>query len=163
MLRVKDAVPEDLERILEIYRFAQDFMIQSGNPTQWGHVYPNPELIASDIRQKVCKVIFDETGIHGVFTLFDRPDPTYGKIEDGAWVNDAPYVTIHRVAGDGQVHGLFQCAADYGKSLCKNVRVDTHPDNLVMQRQITKNGFVRCGIIHVADGSPRIAYQWTAP
>jgi len=163
MLSVRDAVPEDFERIMEIYRFAQDFMIRTGNPTQWGHAYPSPELVQEDIRQKACKVICDETGIHGVFAQFDQPDPTYAKIEDGAWLNDAPYVTIHRVAGDGQVHGLFQCAANYGKSRCQNVRVDTHPDNLVMQRQITKNGFVKCGTIHVADGSPRFAYQWVAP
>ena len=26
------------------------------------------------------------------------------------------YVTIHRLAGDGRVHGLFQCAADHCKS-----------------------------------------------
>ena len=28
-----------------------------------------------------------------------------------------------------------------------------------MQHVLESNGFTRCGIIHVADGSPRIAYQ----
>ena len=28
-----------------------------------------------------------------------------------------------------------------------------------MQHLLEKNGFTRCGIIHVADGTPRIAYQ----
>ena len=28
-----------------------------------------------------------------------------------------------------------------------------------MQHLLEKNGFARCGIIHVADGSSRIAYQ----
>jgi hypothetical protein len=28
-----------------------------------------------------------------------------------------------------------------------------------MQRVFEKNGFQRCGIIHVEDGTPRIAYQ----
>ena len=28
-----------------------------------------------------------------------------------------------------------------------------------MQHLLESNGFVRCGIIHIADGSPRIAYQ----
>jgi hypothetical protein len=31
-----------------------------------------------------------------------------------------------------------------------------------MQRLIEKSGFKKCGIIHVRDGSPRIAYHWTA-
>ena len=29
-----------------------------------------------------------------------------------------------------------------------------------MQHLLEKNGFVRCGIIHLADGAPRIAYQF---
>ena len=33
--------------------------------------------------KKVCKVIYDETGIHGVFALFDGAEPTYAHIEEG--------------------------------------------------------------------------------
>lgn len=50
-------------------------------------------------------MIYDETGIHGVFALFDGAEPTYAHIEEGEWLNDEPYVTIHRLAGDGRVHG----------------------------------------------------------
>lgn len=88
--------------------------------------------------------------------------PTYQYIENGAWLNDAPYVTIHRIAGDGRTHGILRCAADYCKSISANVRIDTHENNTTMQRQIEKNGFKRCGTIYVEDGSPRIAYHWTA-
>ena len=28
-----------------------------------------------------------------------------------------------------------------------------------MQKVLEENGFTKCGIIHVADGTPRIAYQ----
>ena len=41
----------------------------------------------------------------------------------------------------------------------KSLRADTHADNKIMQHLLEKNGFTRCGIIHVADGTPRIAYQ----
>ncbi|MBE6046792.1 MAG: N-acetyltransferase, partial [Clostridiales bacterium] len=58
--------------------------------------------------------------------------------------------------------GIFRCAANYCKSISPNVRIDTHENNTTMQRQIEKAGFERCGIIYVEDGSPRIAYQWTA-
>ena len=37
--------------------------------------------------------------------------------------------------------------------------VDTHADNKVMQHLLESEGFTRCGIIHVEDGTPRIAYQ----
>ena len=40
-----------------------------------------------------------------------------------------------------------------------HLRIDTHEDNIVMQHLIIKNGFRKCGIIHIADGSPRIAYE----
>ena len=42
---------------------------------------------------------------------------------------------------------------------CESLRADTHADNKIMQHLLEKNGFTRCGIIHVADGTPRIAYQ----
>ena len=159
-LRIRGGSDADFARIMEIYRYAQNFMIQNGNPTQWGHAYPSEELIRSDLRQNACKVIYDENGIHGVFALFEDTEPTYVHIEGGDWLNDAPYLTIHRIAGDGQVHGLFQCAADYCKGLSRNIRIDTHGDNRIMQSLIEKNGFQKCGIIHVRDGTPRIAYQW---
>ena len=49
---------------------------------------------------------------------------------------------------------------DYCKEDFDNLRIDTHDDNKKMQHLIEKNGFIRCGIIYVYDGSPRIAYQY---
>ena len=46
---------------------------------------------------------------------------------------------------------------------CDSLRADTHADNKIMQHILEKNGFARCGIIHVADGTPRIAYQKLTP
>lgn len=134
MMNVRIADLKDFEKIMKIYKYAQDYMIQSGNPTQWGHFYPDEELIRSDIHQNACKVIYDENGIHGVCALFEGADPTYEHIEDGNWLNDKPYLTIHRLAGDGQVHGLFQCVADYCKNISRNIRVDTHANNRIMQK-----------------------------
>ena len=42
---------------------------------------------------------------------------------------------------------------------CESLRADTHADNKIMQHLLEKNGFARCGIIHVEDGTPRVAYQ----
>ena len=163
MLQIRNADSADLEQIMRIYRYAQDYMIRSGNPTQWGHTYPDAKQIRSDISQNACRVLYDENGIHGVFALFEGAEPNYARIEDGSWLNDEPYITVHRLAGDGQVHGLFLCAMQYCKGLSQNIRVDTHADNRIMQKLIEKSGFVRCGTIYIReDGTPRIAYQWTA-
>ncbi len=161
MLHIRPATIEDLDTIMAIYRIAQDFMIETGNPNQWRHEHPARELILEDIRRGICHVICDDTGIHGIFALCRGEDPTYRKIEDGAWLNDWPYVTIHRIAGDRKVHGIFTCAMDYCKNITGNIRIDTHEDNKVMQHVLSKHGFSRCGIIYLLNGQPRIAYQWT--
>ena len=51
MLKVRRAAEADFPEIMEIYRHAQDFMIQTGNPNQWGHFYPGPELVGNDIKE----------------------------------------------------------------------------------------------------------------
>ena len=38
-MHIRKSRIEDLKEIMEIYRAAQDFMIESGNPDQWGHFY----------------------------------------------------------------------------------------------------------------------------
>ena len=42
MLTIRDAEEKDFARIMEIYRSAQDYMIRSGNPNQWGRFNPPP-------------------------------------------------------------------------------------------------------------------------
>ena len=162
MLQIRDASIDDYNRITAIYRFAQDFMIESGNPNQWAHSYPDAEIIKKDIQDGMCKVIYDETGLHGVFVISEGEEPTYECIENGEWLNDGPYVTIHRLASDGEVHGVFKLVSNYCKKRFRNVRADTHADNKIMQKQMEKNDYSKCGIIYVEDGSPRIAYHWAS-
>ena len=157
---IRKARIDDINQIMKIYRIAQDFMIASGNPDQWGHSYPSEDLIKEDISKEACYLICDDDCPHGVFALFNGDEPTYQHIEDGVWINDEEYITVHRIASDGKVHGIFKCAVEYCKGISDNIRIDTHDSNEVMQRQIEKNGFERCGTVYVRDGSPRIAYQW---
>lgn len=48
-MHIRKAGIDDLKNIMEIYGIAQDFMIESGNPNQWGHRYPGEDLIRDDI------------------------------------------------------------------------------------------------------------------
>ena len=161
-MNIRKASIDDLNLIMDIYRSAQDFMIESGNPNQWGHFYPSEDLVKEDIAKGVSYLICDDfDNPHGVFALFEGLEPTYQYIENGNWLNDAPYITLHRIASDGKLRGIFRFAIEYCKTLSDNIRIDTHENNLIMQGQIKKNGFMKCGIIYVVDGSPRIAYQWS--
>ena len=160
-MTIRKATPSDLEEIIKIYHTAKAFMISTGNKSQWLNGYPQRELLEEDIAKGYCHV-YEDHGIHGVFALIEGEDPTYREIEDGQWLNNKPYGTIHRIGSDGTVKGVLAAAVDYCKTICPVLRIDTHYDNKVMQHLVTKNGFRRCGIIHLADGSPRIAYQYTS-
>ncbi len=160
MLEIRKATSSDYHSIMAIYEIAREFMRNTGNPNQWKNTNPTPEQVKQDISNQNCHVIYDAAGIHGVFALCEGIDETYLYIEDGAWLNDDEYVTIHRIASDQTVPGIFKCAMDYCKALYKNIRIDTHEDNKVMQHLIEKNGFERCGVIYLKNGEPREAYQY---
>ena len=156
---IRQAASSDLSRIMVIYAHARRFMAEHGNPTQWGNTRPTEADISARIARNELFVLEDSDGIHGVFAFILGEDPTYHVIENGHWLSDAPYGTIHAVASDGCTHGLLTQVAAYCLQATRHLRIDTHPDNLIMQHVITKNGFTKCGIIHVADGSPRFAYE----
>ena len=158
MYQIRKANKEDLPKIQTIYAYARDFMARSGNPTQWGATHPQVSQLEEDIRMGNLYVVWDERGIHGVFAFILGDDPTYEYIENGAWHYHSDYGTIHRVASDGS-GGLFAAVLAYCRNHAAYLRIDTHRDNKPMQHVIEKNGFQRCGIIFVADGSPRIAYD----
>ena len=69
-----------------------------------------------------------------------------------------PYGTIHRIAGDGS-GGVLAAAVSFGKTRINHIRIDTHHDNKIMQKAVAKQGFRRSGIIYLANGDPRIAYD----
>lgn len=156
--QIRKAQWEDLPRIEEIYANARKFMAETGNPNQWGNTTPVTSLLEDDIRKGDLYVMTYEDTIHGVFYFYIGIDPTYGVIEDGQWRSDSPYGTIHRIAGDGS-GGVLATAVAFGKERIRHLRIDTHEDNKIMQRAIAKQGFQRSGIIHLANGSPRIAYD----
>ena len=157
---IRKATPHDLPRIREIYEMARQFMRKNGNHSQWGKGDEPENLTEDDIRQGNLYALTDNAGeIHAVFVFMIGEDPTYLEIEQGNWISDEPYGVVHRVASDGTVHGVLAHIMDYCKGQMPHLRIDTHEDNKVMQHVIEKCGFVRCGVIYVSDGTPRIAYE----
>ena len=165
----RGAVRGDLPQILQIYAHAREAMAASGNPTQWGNEFPRESMIEDDIANQRTMLLVDTYRLFvdvvngqllGVFAFILGVDPTYQVIEDGAWLNDTlPYGTIHRLASSGKSKGVASAVIEWCLEHCQSLRADTHADNQIMQHLLEKNGFTRCGIIHVADGTPRIAYQ----
>jgi len=155
---IEKANLSQLPPIMTIYENARRFMAQSGNPDQWGMTHPTEAMIRQDIAQGKCHVLLNGAEILAVFYFSVENDPTYGYIE-GAWLNDAPYGVIHRIAVGDSGRGVAAKCFDFALAHCENIRIDTHEKNIPMQRCLAKNGFLRCGIIYLENGDSRIAYQ----
>ena len=163
-MTVRKAVREDLARIHFIYDRARELMRASGNPTQWGDSYPPKALTESDVEGGLLYVIEardlpdQKPEIYGVFAFFPSGDAIYNIIE-GKWLNNSPHSAIHRVASSGERRGILSACVEFCLSLSSNLKIDTHPDNKIMQHQLAKAGFAFCGTITMPDGSPRLCYQ----
>ena len=158
---VRKATHNDLNTILSIYESARRFMNLSGNPNQWGKTNPPRERTEEDIKENNLFVVEADNEILAVFYYNFADDPTYKMIYDGAWLNDRPYGVIHRIAVSDKARGrgVSKICFDFAYNDCKNLKIDTHKDNIPMQRALAKYGFTQCGIIHLLNGAERIAFQ----
>ncbi|MCI5957958.1 MAG: GNAT family N-acetyltransferase [Clostridiales bacterium] len=159
-MRIRLMEPGDLEAALALYEGARRFMASEGNAVQWAGGYPQPELIEQDVARRQAYVCEKNGHIYAAFVLALGDEPTYRVIK-GAWKNNRPYGTLHRVASTGERRGMADVIVRWAFEKIRNLRGDTHALNLPMQRAFERNGFERCGVIWVADGTPRIAYQKT--
>ena len=158
---IRLAEEKDMEEILRVYDTARAFMRANGNTKQWVNGYPQRELLESDIANQNLFVMEEDGAVRAVFAFILGNDPTYDYIEDGQWLNDKPYGTIHRIGGDGTIHGVLAKALAFALQSTYEVRADTHADNHPMQRALARNGFARCGVIYLENGDPRVAYHYS--
>ncbi len=160
-MEIKHCTINEIDKIMQIYDTARNFMRQTGNLNQWINGYPQKELVLEDINLNRFYGVYDNGELVGVFMMLVGNDPTYQKIYNGNWLNDEEYAVIHRIATVLHGKGIAKACYDFALSKCKNLRIDTHSDNLVMQRSLQKNGFKYCGVIYLLNGDPRLAYQKT--
>ena len=158
-MQIRKTVEGDLCRIGEIYESAKRFMRESGNPTQWNSGTPNIETARADMQKGIGYVAEENGEIVATFMFSLDGEPTYAKIYDGAWLSEAPYGVIHRIAVKYHGRGIVDFCFSECYRLCPNLKIDTHRDNIPMQRVLARAGFEYCGIIHLDDGSERLAYQ----
>ena len=158
-MTIRKTTYADVFEAAKIYDMAREFMRKSGNLEQWSSGHPNAEDIERDIADSSSYVCVEDDEIVAVFFFKVCEDPTYKKIYEGEWKKDGEYAVIHRVAVKYNGHGLADKIYAHCFALHPNIRIDTHRDNIPMQRSLAKNGFEYCGIIYIDDGSERLAYQ----
>lgn len=159
-MEIRKTTYQDIDTIMRILDEARDIMRDSGNMSQWIEGYPTRAIIEDDASRGNSYVCVEGEHIVGTFAFIKGPDETYAHIYEGAWTDDnAPYYVVHRMGSTHDSHGIFAAAMNYCFSVTDNLRIDTHRDNLIMQHNLLKHGFRYCGIIYLADGSERLAYQ----
>lgn len=171
---IRKARPEDMAEIMKVMDVAKGIMRSSGNMHQWTDGYPSEDVILSDMEKNggfVIEEVMVSTNSHdgehqspceivGYFAFLSSPEPTYAGIYEGKWLDDVqPYHVVHRIASYPEIHGIFSSIMDFCFSNDTNIRIDTHRDNTIMQHNVEKHGFTYCGIIYLANGDERLAYQ----
>lgn len=156
---------EHLGQIMEIIGEAQAFFRQNGID-QWQDGYPNREVIVGDIAAGNSYVVLQAGEVAATAALVFGGDPNYAEIYEGRWLSSLDYGALHRIAVRSKYKGQGVAALIIEEmvTLCLergvgSMRGDTHRDNLPMQRMLQKNGFTPCGVIFLADGSPRVAFE----
>ncbi|SFU64680.1 Ribosomal protein S18 acetylase RimI [Clostridium sp. DSM 8431] len=155
----------DLVQVMKIIKQAQEFLKEKAID-QWQNNYPNENVISTDIENGESYVLEDEGKIIGTTVVTFAGEKTYDKIYEGKWLSNGNYGAIHRIAIDNRYkgHGAAHKIIKFAEEICieKNIyslKVDTHEDNIPMQKMLKKNGFKNCGVIYLEDGSKRIALE----
>ena len=158
---IRPAQFQDFDTIQEIYARARQFMAEAGNPRQWNTTWPPAALVREDIEQGRNYVCCCGDEIVAVFVfLAPYDDATYHQIFDGAWLSDTPYGVVHRIAVSGTAKGVGMYCLNWAFEQFPHLRIDTHGDNVPMQKLVTKCGFTHCVTIYVEeDNDPRLAYE----
>ena len=155
-MEIRKSRIEDIEKMMCVIHEAQESMCANGIP-QWQDGYPNEEVISRDIKTGNSYVLVENENVIGT---------AYDYIEDGKWLNDHPYVVVHRIAISKDYKGK-DCARQLmafaesvaGMHHLHDIRIDTHHQNLPMRKFLSKLGYHACGTIYLKNGDKRIAYQ----
>lgn len=159
-MMIRKATYEDIPQMMDIFRRARLIMRACGNMHQWNESYPSEEIIRKDIDEGCSYLLCDEKDeIIATMAFIEGPDPTYSRIYEGEWTDDDPYFVIHRIAVREPGHNAARQLLDWGFSRSGCIRIDTHRDNVIMHHILKIYGFTRCGVILLANGDPRDAYQ----
>lgn len=153
---IRKALPADVSAILDIIGDAKE-LLRRNNSSQWQDPdgYPGRAVILDDIKQARLYVNIRHNRPAGVVCLAEGEDESYATI-DGAWLNDRPYNTIHRLAikkefyrqGVAKELIAYAVAAVLSRGLY-DLRADTARENVAMNNLLVGSGFIRCGTIRL--------------
>lgn len=155
----RKSVEKDLSQIEEIAENAKLLLKQEG-VSQWQKgTYPDRERFLQDIEEGIGYVVEEADELVAVCAVTFTEEPAYCNLS-GSWLIDSSvYATIHRSAvsykhiGKHVITFLFDSVSSLAKDQnFKSIRIDTHPDNLRMQKALERSGFIKCGELFLTSG-----------
>ena len=141
-MEFRQAKISDLDQIVEIIELSKKYLKET-KVDQWQDGYPAKEDLRRDIESGNSYVLTNKDEIVATTVISLDGESTYNKYKG---------------------KGIFKELIKEAESLALNndifsIKIDTHRDNVSMQRAVVKNNFKRCGIIYLEDGSERIAFE----
>jgi len=135
---------------------------QSG---QWQHHEPSLQTIEEDIRLGQFFGLFQKDQLVGTCSLL-RNEPSYEILTHGAWLNEEPYIVIHRFVIDSSLHRLG-LGSQFLRAIealalqegVYNIRLDTHRLNIPMTKLLEKNHYLECGEAFIKGAGSRVVYH----
>ena len=164
-MEFRQANISDLDQIVEIIELSKKYLKET-KVDQWQDGYPAKEDLRRDIESGNSYVLTNKDEIVATTVISLDGESTYNSIFNGEWITNEEYIVMHRVAVHDKYKGkgIFKELIKEAESLALNkgissIKIDTHRDNISMQRAVIKNDFKRCGIRYLGDGSERIAFE----
>ena len=167
-IRITKTTKKDIDRVMVILGEARQSIGKLGID-QWQYGYPTRDIIKDDTEKGFSYVVSStDNEIVATFCLKEDEEPTYREIYDGAWINKGASFALHRIAicNNQRGKGIANQIIEFILNKCRecsvaSVKVDTHKGNIPMRKMLEKNGFIYCGIIYLATGEERVAYEKT--
>jgi GNAT superfamily N-acetyltransferase len=101
---IRLAEKKDIDRIMQIIADARESIGRLGID-QWQYGYPTRDIVKEDVLLERGFVVLDGDKICATFALMLHGEPTYKKIYCGAWLSDAEYLALHRIAIESSYRG----------------------------------------------------------
>ena len=165
MTTLRKTTMSDLRAVMTIIEQGRIYLKSTG-VDQWQNGYPNEAVIKEDITNGYGYVLECEGKIIGTVALSFDGEPWYNDIRDGKWLTNGPFLVIHRLAVSHDVRGTHVASEviKQAEALCvkrgvKSIKIDTHQDNIAMQKLVKKNGFNYCGLVILGSEGERLAFE----
>ena len=142
----RKATIADIDSISQII-LAASARLGAAGVDQWQRGYPNRGSVEQDVAAGVGMVLCEGDTIITYGAVIFSGEPAYNDITNGEWLTQGEYAVIHRLCvsetfvGMGFARRFMEAAEAMASERVASMRIDTHPQNMIMQGLVKKLGY----------------------